>query len=189
MITYRHIVAYFVTLTLACIGVIFTMTPSPGDEPDQHQAKLNGGYYLLHQLADDEAQLPILLDLKHAPPEVVQYADKISKAGKETEGALEEMQDHDSKIQLDRNPLPPIEQNVRDSIKDDKQHQLLFGTSNAEFVRALIISQIEATTYALHLSKVLADQESDPARVKKLQHLSAHWLALRNEAFSILRNY
>ena len=171
------------------ICIVSTVMSSFGDEPNPHQAKLNGGYYLLHKLADDESQLPILLDLKHAPPEIIQYADKISKAGKETEGALEDMHDHDPKIQLDRNPLPPIENDVRDSIKDDKQHQLLFGTSNTEFVRALIVSQIEATGYALNLSKVLAEQESDPARIKKFQHLSARWLALRNEAFGILRNY
>ena len=169
-------------------GVVLTMTPSSGDEKS-HQAKLNGGYFLLHQLADDEAQLPILLDLKHAPPEVVQYADKISKAGKETETALEKMQDHDPNIQLDRNPLPQIEQDVRDSIKGAKQHQLLFGTSNSEFVRALTVAQIEATSYASHLSKVLAEQESDPGRVRTLQHLSARWQALHDEAFRLLRNY
>ncbi len=99
------------------------------------------------------------------------------------------MQDEDSAVVLDKNPLPQIEQDVRDSIKSDKQHQLLFGTSDSEFVRALVVSQVEATTYGAHLCKVLADQETSPKRVETLRKLSAKWLKQRNEAFRILRNY
>ena len=131
----------------------------------------------------------MLLLVKHAPPELSTFADQISKAGKETMEALERFQDLDPAIQFDRNPLPSIEQDVRDSIKGDKQHQLLFGTSNSEFVRALIVSQIEASTYALHLCKILAEQEKDSARIKTLRHLSAKWLEMRSKAFGILRNY
>jgi len=158
-------------------------------EPSEKQAKLNGGYYLLHKLGDDESQLPLLLDLKHAPPEVSPYADQISKMGKETMKTIEGFQDHDPALQFDRNPLPAIEQDTRASIKDDKQHQLLFGTHDSEFVRALLVSQIEATSYATNLCKVLADQESDPARAKTLARLGAKWLDLRSKAFELLRHY
>jgi hypothetical protein len=99
------------------------------------------------------------------------------------------MQERDPIIQFDRNPLPRIERDARASIKDDKQHQLLFGTTDSEFARALLVSQIEACTYALHLSKILAEQETDRDRAKTLRHISAQWLGLRNEAFRILRNY
>ncbi len=159
-----------------------------GDNASPRQAKLNGGYYLLHALAEDEAQLPILLDLKTAPPEVQTYADHISKLGKETEGDIEKMGDRDPALRYDKNPLPEIEQDTRDSIKDDKQHMLLFGTKGPEFVRALMNSQIEASTYAINLSKVMADQESSPDRAQTLRHLSAKWLEMRKEAFRMLRD-
>jgi hypothetical protein len=158
-------------------------------EASLRQEKLNGGYYLLHHVASDETQVPLLLIIKTAPPALKDYADQISRTGKETVAALERMQQGDASLQFDKNPLPQIEQDVRDSIKADKQHQLLFGTKNSEFVRALLISQIEASTYALNLGKVLADQENDPDRVKTLRHLSAKWLERRNEAFRILRDY
>ncbi len=158
--------------------------PSPG-----LTAKLNGGYFLLHQLSEDEAQLPLLLLVKHAPDEISTYADQISRTAKETLATLDRLQKGDPSIRFDRNPLPPIEQETRASIKADKQHQLLFGTSNSEFVRALLLAQIEACTYGLHLSKVLSEQETDPDRAKALKHLSAKWLAQRSEAFRILRDY
>ncbi len=172
-----------------CASLLVTTQPIHASNASEPQAKLNGGYYLLHKLSDDESQLPLLLVVKHAPPGIPDFARHISRTGKETIAALEQFQDQDNAIQFDKNPLPAIEQDVRDSIKDDKQHQLLFGTSNSEFVRALIVSQIEATTYATHLCKVLADQETDSGRTEKLRHLSAKWLALRNEAYRILRDY
>jgi hypothetical protein len=153
------------------------------------QAKLNGGYYLLHKLAADESQLPLILDIKHSPPELSPYADQISKMGKETVKTIEDFHEHNPDLKFDRNPLPAIEQDTRDSIKDDKQHQLLFGTHDSEFVRALLVSQIEATTYGTNLCKVLADQEPDPGRAKVLTRLGAKWLDLRSKAYNLLRNY
>lgn len=158
-------------------------------EVSPQQAKLNGGYYLLHKLSNDEAQLPLLLDLKTAPAEVQKFANRISKIAKETEGDIETMRDRDPALRYDQNPLPAIEQETRESISSDKQHMLLFGKKGPEFVRALLNTQIEATSYGLNLCKVLADQETDPGRAKTLRHLSAQWLALRDEAFRILRNY
>ena len=174
---------------LSLLASLLTLNLVRADETSERQQKLNGGYYLLHQLGEDEDQVPLLLDIKHAPPELTPFADRISKTAKETMGSLERFQQADPAIRFDKNPLPKIEQDVRDSIKDDKQHQLLFGTTNSEFVRAFLISQIEACTYAVNLSKVLADQETDPGRTKILRHLSTQWLGMRDNAFRLLRNY
>jgi hypothetical protein len=174
------------SLMILAIGVGLSSMPARADGTQQ---KLNGGYYLLHSLGDDESQLPILLDLKHAPQEVIAFADQVSKTGKATEAALEDFQDGDKLIRLDQNPLPAIEQDVRDSIKKDKQHQLLFGTKNDEFVRALMVSQIEASAYGANLCKVLAGDETSPARAEKLRKLGAQWRDRHDEAFRILRNY
>ena len=175
---------------LAVVSFAFlSSTIASAAENSKRQEKLNGGYYLLHKLADDESQLPILLDFKHSPPEIQTFADQISKLGKETEGAIEQMQEHDSAINYDKNPLPAIEQETRDSISGDKQHQLLFGSHDAEFVRVFLVAQIEASTYGYNLSKVLADSETGQGRIQKLRQLSDKWLKMREESHRILRNY
>jgi hypothetical protein len=132
--------------------------------------------------------LPLLLDVKDAPPEIERYADHISKTAKESIAALERMQESDAHLKFDKNPLPPIERDVRESIQADKQHQLLFGTTGAEFVRTLLVSQVEASSYALNLAKVLSQQEKDPDRVKALQHISVKWRAIHLETMRLLRN-
>ena len=159
-----------------------------GAEPGLRE-KLNGGYYLLHHVSADEAQLPLLLDFKHAPPEISDFADQISKTAKKTVAVLEHLQEGDASIRFDRNPLPQIEQDVRDSIKAEKQHTLLFGTSNSAFVRALLVSQIEASTYAMNIAKVLAGEETDSDRARALRHLSAEWDRRRMEAVRLLGDY
>ena len=178
-------------LFLFVVGFSFAtgMEPIRGEMPTSLAAQLNGGYFLLHQLSEDEAKLPLLLLVKHSPNEIKAFADRISRTAKETLATLDRLRKGDPSIQFDRNPLPQIEQDTRASIQADKQHQLLFGTSGSEFDRALLISQIEACTYGLHLAKVTAEQETDPDRAKTLQHVSAHWLRLRDEAYRLLRNY
>lgn len=169
---------------LWCVSTAFTQ--SWGGELAEKQEKLNGGYYLLHHLCNDEAQLPMLLAVKHAPSEIEGFAGKISKTAKESNSLLEQMQAHDPVIKWDGNPLPPIEQDVRESIRDEKQHQLLFGTKDAEFVRALLVSQIEASNYASTLAKVLAEQETDPKRIKSLEKIFSKWLAIHQESTRLL---
>jgi hypothetical protein len=175
-------------LLICFLGIFCVLTLARGDETSEHQAYLNGGYYLLHHLCEDEAKLPLLLDVKDAPPGIEKYADHISKTAKETIAALERMQESDASLKFDKNPLPLIERDVRESIQADKQHQLLFGTTGAEFVRALLVSQAEASSYALNLAKVLSQQESNPDRVKTLQHISVKWRAIHQDAMRLLRN-
>lgn len=177
-----------VALTACFLGMVsLTISQAKENEVSQRQDKLNGGYYLLHHLCDEESQLPMLSFIKTTPPEIVEYVDRISKTSKESLASLERMQDHDPAIRFDKNPLPSIERDVRESIHDAKQHQLLFGTTDAAFVRALLVSQIEASTYAVHLSKVLAEQETDPVRAKALQRISAKWLLIQNETYRHLK--
>jgi hypothetical protein len=170
-------------------ATFFLANPGRAGDADHQQNYLNGGYYLLHKLGSDEDQVPLLMDLKHAPKEIAVYADRMSQTGKETMAQIERIQQKHPATAFDKNPLPAIEQDTRDSIKADKQHQLLFGTKDTEFVRAFLISQIEASTYGMSLAKVLAAGEQNPATVHALQHLAAQWLQRRDEAFQILRNY
>jgi hypothetical protein len=181
--------SFLARLLLSVTCVVLATSLIHGDPSSTRQDKLNGGYYLFHHLCEDEDPLPLLLDIKHAPKDISTYADEISKTAKESLATLDRWHDRDPSLRFDKNPLPQIEQDVRDSIKAGKQHQLLFGTSNSEFVRALIVSQIEACTYATNLCKVLADQETDPDRAKSLRQMSLRWQGMRDEAFRILRDY
>ncbi len=169
---------------LCCASCAATL--GRADDAAEKQDYLKGGYFLLHQLCGNEAQLPLLLDLKTAPADIKTFADKISRTAKETNSILDKMQANDPALKFDRNPLPAVERDVRASIQDEKQHQLLFGTKNAEFSRALLVSQIEATNYALNLAKVLAGRESDHQLIKTLQQVSAKWNALNQESTRLL---
>jgi hypothetical protein len=184
-----HVSRFVFCSVIIGVSLAMPMNPIRGAAASDPLGKLNGGYYLLHQLGENETQVPLLMIVKHTPSEIDTYADRLSKTARETLTALEHFQQRDSSIRFDRNPLPQIERDTRASIKADKQHQLLFGKSNSEFVRAFLVSQIEACAYALNLSKVLADQESDPDRARTLRHISSLWLGMRNAAFRILRNY
>jgi hypothetical protein len=170
------------------MGVLSLGASANGNQVSERQDRLNGGYYLLDHLCEDEAKLPMLFLVKDAQPEIEKYADRISKTAKESITTIEHMQENDALLKFDTNPLPSIEQDVRDSIQDDRQHQLLFGTTGLEFVRAFLVSQIEASNYAVHLAKVLSEQEKNSDRAKKLQHISSQWRTIHQEAFRLLRN-
>jgi hypothetical protein len=169
-------------------GATAALAPARADQVPLSAKELNGGYFLLYKLAKDEDQVPILLDLKHSPPELKTFADGISKTAKDTLAALDEMKTDAPSLSFDQNALPPAEQDVRDSIKAEKQHMLLFGTKDAAFTRAFLVSQIEATTYAANIAKVLAEQESSAARARELQHLSEQWHVEQEKAYRLLNN-
>ena len=178
--------SYIVILVALTIFPVSAANKSADKTADSKQQ--SGGYYLLHKVCEDESNVSMLMMVKHAPKEIETFANRISKTAKESTASLEHMQKGDETIQFEQSPLPQIELDVRESIHDDKEHQLLFGTSGPEFVRTFLVSQIEASTYAMNLAKVLSQKEKDADRIKALQHISAKWLTLRDEAYRFLRN-
>jgi hypothetical protein len=176
----------FRTFMSVVIGLGFTLATLSADENGVAQQNLNGGYYLLHKLYENESQLPLLLDLKTAPPAIKTFADQVSRAAKEGLATLDRLRASDPHMNWDHDPLPKIEQDVREAIKGEKQHQLLFGTNGPDFVRALLISQAEATKYAANLDKVLAEQDENPDHQRDLQRMAAQWHQLDEEVFRLL---
>jgi hypothetical protein len=174
---------------LLSLGVTQAASSASEKKSSSSPSRLNGGYYLLHHVSEDESGVHMLFMVKDAPAEISKFADRISKTADETLASLGRFQDKDASINFEQNPLPSIENDVRASIRDDKEHQLLFGTTGTEFIRAFLVTQIDASNYALNLSKVLAEQETNPRRAKVLRQISAHWLERRDEAFRLLRNY
>ena len=110
----------------------------------------------------------------------------MAKAAGKNEDLLDDLQDHDKAIRFDQKGLPQFELDTRDSIKADKQHMLLFGTTDKNFARALLVTQTEAGTYGMNLAKVLADAEPNPHRAATLQKISASWEKLRDKAYRLL---
>ena len=98
---------------------------------------------------------------------------------------LDQLQSADKAIDFEQNPLPRLEIEVRKSIAADKQHQLIFATSGPAFVRALVVSQIEAANYAKHLAQVLAEHESGQTS-QALEKMSDKWAREVDKAYALL---
>jgi len=96
------------------------------------------------------------------------------------------MADHDRAIRFNDQGLPAIEMQTRDSIKDDKQHMLLFGTKDANFAKTILITQVEAGTYGMNMAKVLADAEPNGRRAADLRRISSRWEKVRNKAYALI---
>jgi hypothetical protein len=171
----------FLGATLAAFLVL-----SASVRADDSQAYRNNGYSLLYQICDQEKPVDMILMVKTTPKDVADFIHEVAKAAKENEALLEDLQDHDKAIRFDRGGLPQFELDTRDSIKADKQHMLLFGTTNGAFNRALLVTQIEAGAYGMNLAKVLADAEPNPHRAAVLQKISARWGKIRDKAYRLL---
>ena len=183
-----------VPLLSACaLATVASVISFPGsaraDDGAFSRINVNGGCYLLHDLLDNEASLPILLDLKTAPPEIQAYAIKLSRAAKSGLRTLDEMRDHDPAMNWDHNPLPKIEVDVRASITAEKEHQLLFGTKGSDFARALLVSQSEASKYAANIAKVLSEKDPNPDHRLDFKRISEEWHDLYDEDFRLLSHY
>jgi hypothetical protein len=173
--------------TLCLLGSVGTGVR--GDDLITNRDNLNGGFFLLHDLLSNEHDVPLLTDLKTSPQEIQDFAKKVSLTAEDGKVALDKMRDSDSKISWDNNPLPKFEQDVRASIKGEKQHQLLFGTKDRDFVRAFLVSQAEASMYASNIAKVMAQEDNNPRHARELTRISDRWHALYEEDFRLMRNY
>ncbi len=167
---------------------MFLFLPSQADEPSPRE-NLNAGYFLLHKLFGDEEQVPILLDIKTSPKDIQDFAIEVSRTAKDGEAAMAKMRDADPHMNWDKNPLPKFEQEVRASITDEKEHQLLFGTKGPDFARAFLVSQAEASKYAANIAKILSEQDENASHQREFSRLSAQWHALYEKDFRLMRNY
>ena len=153
---------------------------------DVSQRDLNYGYALLHHLCDQETQVSMIAIIKTTPPEVARLTKEISQSAKEDMANLDELADHNPAIHFGENGLPTIETQTRDLIEKEKQHLLLFGSKDTDFAKALVLSQIEASTYAENLAKALADDETNPHRAEVLRHIGSRWAAIKDKSYSLL---
>jgi hypothetical protein len=172
-------------LLLGAVFSLFLFTVSANASQDQ-KVYLTNGYGLLHHLCEQEEPLDMILIVKTAPKDVADFAHEVSRAAHANAALLEDLQDHDKSLRFDQPGLPQFEEDTRTSIRADKQHMLLFGTTNAAFARALLVTQIEAGTYGMNLAKVLADAEPDARRAAVVRKVSASFEKIRDKAYRLL---
>jgi hypothetical protein len=154
---------------------------------DQDQQRyLTNGYSLLHHLCEQEKPLDLILTVKTTPKDVADFAHSVSRTAKADAELLEDLQEHDKSLRFDQTGMPSFENDTRTSIRGDKQHMLLFGTTNASFARALLVTQTEAGTYGMNLAKVLADAEPDAHRADVVRKVGASFEKIRDRAYRLL---
>lgn len=141
---------------------------------------LQTGFFLLRHTCDEESKVELLDFVKTTPGDVADYLKRVSASAKELRGWIDSVEEREPGLKLEKSPLPQFEEDVRASIKADKQHNLLFGTKDVRYQRALLFAQTEATNYIMHMTKVLA--KDDPGRASRLMKFSEKWHRLRDEA-------
>lgn len=169
-----------VALTL----LVLALLPLRADDADAHY--VNNGYSLLYKLCDQEKPLDQILIVKTTPKEVAEFLHQVSAAAGSDVDQLETLRDHDKAIRFDQRGLGQFEEDTRGSIQADKQHLLLFGTTGSSFARALLVTQIEASTYGSNLAQVLAAKEPNAHRAAVVRQIGEKWKKITARAYALL---
>jgi hypothetical protein len=173
-------------LAVACV---LTGCQSPKARPPSGtraaQSTRNNCYSLLHQLLDDQKNVSLLRFIKREQDDVKNLVKKIAAASGAGSKLLEEFARHDPAINLDDIRLPPGDAATREAIAATKKKELLGQTGDA-FELTLLLTQTEALSYAWHLAKVAAENESQPDRARALAGVSKDMENLYHEVFVLL---
>jgi len=151
------------------------------------QSSLNDGYSLFYHFCDQESELSLLLWIKTTPPDIADFARRISSTAKDDMAILTKFGANDGALRLDKVSLPGFELDVRKSMDDDRKQELIWGSSGAGFAQAVRMTQSEATNYGLHVAKILAETEPDPDRARAMRQICAKWTALHAESYRLGR--
>jgi hypothetical protein len=175
-----------VMLSAACV-LTGCQSPKVGTpvESGAAQSTRNNCYSLLHQLLDEQKDVSILRFIKREQTEVKNLTKKIAANSAAGAQLLEEFARHDPSIDLDDIRLPPGEAATRDAIASTRKKELLSQTGET-FELTLLLTQTEALSYASHLAKAAAENESQPDRARALAGVSEDMANLYHEAFALL---
>ncbi len=123
--------------------------------------------------------------IKKEHSDVKELVKRIATASGAGSKMLEEFARQDPSIDLNDIRLPPGETAARAAISSSKEKELL-GHTGKDFELALLLTQIEALSYAWHLALVASENESQPEHARALAALSADMQNLYRETFSLL---
>jgi hypothetical protein len=175
-----------VMLSAACVltGCQSPKASSPG-QSGAAQSTRNNCYSLLHQLLDEQKNVSLLRFIKREKDDVKKLVKKIAAASGAGSKLLEEFARHDPSIDLHDIRLPPGDAATREAIASTKKKELL-GQTGGEFELSLLLTQIEALSYAWHLAKVAGENELQPERARAVAGLSEDMKNLYHEVFVLL---
>ena len=129
------------------------------------------GYSLLYTLASKESDVNKILIIKSASAkvsaEIKQIAEVFGAAQKQLDGFAKE----DGSLSFKMSHLPSMEEKTRAAIASTTTKDLLFSTGKALELR-LLLTQVQALSYASHLADQLAAQDGNPKRKTFLTEFS-----------------
>jgi hypothetical protein len=174
---------------LLSAGGILTGCQSPAAAPPSTSVPANSTrnncYRLLHQLLDEQKDVSILRFIKQEHSDVKDLTKKIAAASKAGSKLLEKFAKQDVSITLDDIGLPPGELATRAAIAATKKKELLNQTGD-EFELTLLLSQSEALSYAWHLAKTAAENDTQSDRARAVAGISEDMKNLYQEVFALL---
>jgi hypothetical protein len=160
-------------LALSCL-LSACDTPRPPRAPVQKttsQYVRNNTYSLLYQLLSQEKDVSKLRFIKREDEDLKNLIKNISESAKVAASQLEAFAKRDPSLALDQFDLPPGEKQTRAAISKTEEKDLLLD-SGRKFELVLILSQIEALSYASHLAQVASQNDSQGERVHFLSGVS-----------------
>ena len=177
-----------VMLSVACVltGCQSQQVRSPAESGATPTIR-NNCYSLLHDLLNDQKNVSLLLYIKREEDDVNRLIKKIAANSATGAKLLEEFATNDPSINLDDIRLPPGEAATREAIAATKKKELL-GQTGDKFELSLLLTQLQALSYAWHLAKVAGENESQPDRARALAGVSADMENLYHEVFVMLNS-
>lgn len=173
-----------ITTAMLCVNCA-SFDRKTGEQPEISVSEKSEGYAILYDLVSDEKQISKILIIKKERPEFKTLVKRIASAAKETARGLEAFAKKDPQLNLKTTRLPTVEQKTRDSIAAQTGKEIL-KSSGDPFEAKLLMTQVEGLNYAAHLTKVLAEMETDLKRRQFLQNASGKFTGLHDEVYQMM---
>jgi hypothetical protein len=143
---------------------------------------------LLNDLLNDEKRVGLILLIKRETPELKQLVKGISGTAADGARMLKEWMKEDPRLKsaLSELHLPPGEVAARKAIAKTKQSVLL-RSKGEEFEFQILLTQMEALNYGVHLALIAAENEPDPKKARKLSQLADRMGPLLQQVIAVLR--
>lgn len=147
---------------------------------------LNNAASLLFDLLNDEKNVGKVLLIKHDREELHQLIKAISQTAGEAVKELERLAEQDSTLHLDRMNLPPGELAARAAEGKTKTGELLHA-SGTEFEFKLLLTQVQALGYGVHLAQVAAENSAPRHEREFFSGLSTDLDRLYEQSLALMR--
>ena len=139
------------------------------------------GYALLHGILEQEMQVSQLLIIKRDRDALGSVIDAIAETCGSASKQLETLAERSPRLDLSDTGLPADEVRTRLAIAATRR-ELLLAATGKELELQLLLTQVEALTYAGHLADTLSRNEPDPER---LAFVRALWKDLSNHLYDV----